>query len=48
LDHGAELARDDESVLSDALAELMYWADANAVDFDFALAHARSYHANKV
>lgn len=48
LRHGAELARDDESVLSDALAELLYWADSNKLDFECALARARSYHANKV
>jgi hypothetical protein len=48
LRHAAELARDDESVLADALAELMYWADSNGVDFESALGRALSYHANNL
>jgi hypothetical protein len=42
------MSRDDESVLSDALAELIYWAKSNGVDFDAALARGRSYFANRV
>lgn len=51
LAEGATDAKDDETVLADVLADLMYWAEenaANGVDFESALDRARGYYGERI